>query len=42
MVEAVDPIAMPGIIRVQAGIDTRPRVLAMGNDGNGDDEELED
>jgi len=42
MVEAADPIAMPGIVRVQAGIDTRPRVLAMGNDGNGDDEELED
>ncbi len=47
MVEAADPIAMPGIVRVQAGIDTRPGVLAMGNDGNGDDgngndEELED
>lgn len=31
MVEAVDPVAMPGIVRIQAGIDTRPVVLAKNN-----------
>ncbi len=35
MVEAVDPVAMPGIVRIQAGIDTRPMVLA--NDDESED-----